>query len=84
MKAEVLKSSHNGNTQIVVTVADNEFMALGERVMIQAIDLAAKTLADELVRERGAKMVAEIPVQAVLNRVIAAAALKIGNAAAEA
>lgn len=82
MKTEVLKTFDGGAT-VTFSLSPAEMEITGKNFLAAAVEFAARELARTLVEDRGSEIIKMIPLETILNRVIAEAVVKIGAAQQE-
>ena len=73
--------------EFIKAVCDSAVKAMVEKLIVEKseviLTVAAADLAHKLVADKGQEIIAKVPLETVLNRVVAEAVRKIGNAAEE-
>lgn len=80
MKVERFESPATNETKITATMDSLYLEVVGRMIQDETIRLVADELSKKFLQEKGAEILASIPLQAVVNRAIADAVRRIGNA----
>lgn len=80
MKTDITKLTETNETRVAVTFNAADFELMQHRILDAAVGAASECIANLIVKEQGPRMIASIPFETILNRVVAEAVVKIGKA----